>query len=376
MQNLIKTLVENARVFANSNARNGVAAHASLYKIYFVGGIVRDLLLGLPVKDIDIVVEGDAIKFCKYLEDKGIVKIKSEHGEFGTVKTVAGGREIDFASTRQETYPQSGCLPTVTNIGCPLKDDVLRRDFTINAIALRLEDFELVDYTGGIQDLRDKTLRTTYDKSFIDDPTRILRGLDFRLRFSFTLDKHTEKMQRAYLNAPDRSGLSAARVDLTLKKLLENSDPGIVYEHILNENLYKIWRNEKPRLSTDALKEALEKLPGDTSEVYFRALKENFEFAPCKARRPIEVYKFFKNFGPEELTLYFANCKDSKVLDFKSIYESAKINTTGYDLIKLGYQEGKLIGRILDALLEQTFIVPMTAEQEKAWILANFPNRL
>ena len=100
--------------------------------LYYIGGVVRDKILGLESFDVDITYEGNAIEFAKSIPDEKIIQINES---FGTVRINSDGKEIDIASTRNETYPQKGHLPVVENIGCSLKKDVLRRDFTINSLA-------------------------------------------------------------------------------------------------------------------------------------------------------------------------------------------------------------------------------------------------
>ena len=163
--------------------------------LYYVGGVVRDGILGVPSFDTDYCYQGNAIEFAK---NQGLNIIK-ENSAFGTVRVLYKGKEIDIASTRCETYPRKGHLPQVEKIGCPLDEDVKRRDFTINAIAKRTTDGEIIDFTGGIRDIEAKKLRVLHDKSFIDDPTRIVRGLKFAIRFGFELDEKTKELQEEYL---------------------------------------------------------------------------------------------------------------------------------------------------------------------------------
>lgn len=163
--------------------------------LYYVGGVVRDGILGVPSFDTDYCYQGNAIEFAK---NQGLNIIK-ENSAFGTVRVLYEGKEIDIASTRCETYPRKGHLPQVEKIGCPLDEDVKRRDFTINAIAKRTTDGEIIDFTGGIRDIEAKKLRVLHDKSFIDDPTRIVRGLKFAIRFGFELDEKTKELQEEYL---------------------------------------------------------------------------------------------------------------------------------------------------------------------------------
>ena len=164
--------------------------------LYYVGGVVRDEVLGFQSLDEDFCYEGNAIEFAK---KNGLNIIKS-NPDFGTVRVEADGKLIDIASTREETYPKKGHLPVVSNIGCPLKDDLKRRDFTVNAMAKRTTDGELIDYFNGLKDIENKTLRVLHKDSFIDDPTRIIRGLKFSVRFGFNLSEGTKKLQEEYIN--------------------------------------------------------------------------------------------------------------------------------------------------------------------------------
>ena len=164
--------------------------------LYYVGGAVRDEFLGVPSFDTDYCYEGNAISFAQ--EHK--LNIIKENPDFGTVRVLFEEKEIDIASTRKETYPIAGHLPKVTDIGCPLEDDLKRRDFTINAIAKNTVTGKLTDCFGGLEDIKNKKLKVLHDMSFADDPTRILRGLKFSVRFGFELDEHTKKLQDEYLN--------------------------------------------------------------------------------------------------------------------------------------------------------------------------------
>ena len=164
--------------------------------LFYIGGVVRDELLGKKSFDIDLTYQGNAIKYAETIPDAEILQINEP---FGTVRIKLNNQEIDIASTRDETYPQKGHLPHVENIGCSLKDDILRRDFTVNALAKSTLTGEIIDYTGGLEDLKNKKLKVLHSQSFIDDPTRIVRGLKFAIRFDFELDEHTKKLQDEYL---------------------------------------------------------------------------------------------------------------------------------------------------------------------------------
>ncbi|MBR2526020.1 CCA tRNA nucleotidyltransferase, partial [bacterium] len=164
-------------------------------KLFFVGGFVRDELLGIKSHDIDLTYVGNAVEFAKTLD----YEITQINEEFGSVHLKIGSKTFDITSTRTENYPQKGHLPVVDKIGCSLKEDVKRRDFTVNAIAKNCQSGEIVDYVGGREDLKNKKLRVLHDKSFIDDPTRIIRGLKFSVRFGFEPEEHTKNLQEDYL---------------------------------------------------------------------------------------------------------------------------------------------------------------------------------
>jgi len=164
--------------------------------IYLIGGVVRDLLLDRPVGDFDLVVEGDAAKFAKHLA-KNIGGEILIHSAFGTAtwKPADSSLSIDLVTARSEMYAQPGALPTVKPSA--IDDDLHRRDFTINAMAIRLDgdNFgELYDPLDGQKDLKSKTIRILHDKSFVDDPTRIFRAVRYAARYGFELDSATQTL--------------------------------------------------------------------------------------------------------------------------------------------------------------------------------------
>jgi tRNA nucleotidyltransferase (CCA-adding enzyme) len=168
---------------------------------YLVGGLVRDLILGVKNLDLDIVIEGDGIKIAQDFAASLGVKI-TVHRQFGTATVfVKPGLKVDFSSSRKEYYPQPGHLPLVE--AGSLRDDLNRRDFTINAMAVGLKDGRLVDYFGGLDDLRHKVIRVLHPLSFIDDPTRILRAVRFEQRYDFKIEPES----LAFLKEAYRSGL-------------------------------------------------------------------------------------------------------------------------------------------------------------------------
>jgi tRNA nucleotidyltransferase (CCA-adding enzyme) len=195
--------------------------------LYIVGGFVRDLLLNIPSQDFDIVVEGDAIRLARLLSDKFGGKV-TVHRRFGTakwqikdihasLKTHLGctpddssdlPEALDLISARTEFYDHPTALPIVVNSS--IKQDLHRRDFTINTLALRLDGShfgELQDYWGGLDDLKKKQVKVLHSLSFVDDPTRMLRAVRFEQRFGFNIEVRTlQLMQEARENLKQISG--------------------------------------------------------------------------------------------------------------------------------------------------------------------------
>jgi tRNA nucleotidyltransferase (CCA-adding enzyme) len=160
-------------------------------KLYLVGGVVRDLLLGRENFDLDLVVEGDAIALACELAETKQCKLVT-HRRFGTAKLTWDGGSTDLATARSETYAKACALPTVNP--SIIRDDLLRRDFTINAMAVALTPDlygQLLDLYGGMSDLEGKLVRVLHGKSFIDDATRIWRAVRYEQRLSFHLESGT-----------------------------------------------------------------------------------------------------------------------------------------------------------------------------------------
>ncbi len=195
--------------------------------VYLVGGTIRDILLGEPSFDVDIAVEGDAIAFARDLA-RTLGGRLTPHRKFGTAVVQYGeGARVDVVTTRTEFYDSPGALPTVERAG--LREDLHRRDFTINAMAasLRQEDFgRLVDPFGGRADLDARALRVLHNLSFIDDPTRIFRAIRYEARYGLRLDEHSASLARSTIEMGLVGDLSSARLRDELVALLE--DPGAV----------------------------------------------------------------------------------------------------------------------------------------------------
>ena len=203
--------------------RAGVTAAREAIALYLVGGSVRDLLLGRPVMDLDLVAQGGGPRVAEALAADlgGRVSARSQ---FGTAKLVVGEQTLDVATARLETYAQPGALPTVRP--GTLRDDLARRDFTVNAMAAHLdaETFGVIeDRMGGGADLARRVLRPLHDGSFVDDATRILRAIRYEHRLGFRMDGPTEAMVRR--DAPYLSAISGDRVRHEVERICQEARP-------------------------------------------------------------------------------------------------------------------------------------------------------
>jgi tRNA nucleotidyltransferase (CCA-adding enzyme) len=195
--------------------------------VYLVGGAVRDVLMGEPNFDVDIAVEGDGIALGRALAGALGGRVVP-HEKFGTaIVLYRDGGRVDVATARTEFYDYPGALPTVEQAS--IRQDLYRRDFTINAMAVSLkgEDFgRLVDYFGGHRDLADGVVRVLHNLSFIDDPTRIFRAIRYETRYGFRMDAHTLGLARACVEMELVGELSSARLRDELQALLSEARVG------------------------------------------------------------------------------------------------------------------------------------------------------
>lgn len=192
--------------------------------LYVVGGPVRDWLLGKPVFDIDLCCEGDPAPVAQSCAQR-LGGTAESFGQFNTWRVLAGKLRFDVAMCRQETYAEPAALPVVAP--APIAEDLFRRDFTVNAMALRLTgggEGELVDPYGGMKDLQAKVLRPLHPKSFCDDPTRVIRAARYLCRFHLKPAAGLTAMAEAALAAGPAARLSRHRLAQELMRVLGEKD--------------------------------------------------------------------------------------------------------------------------------------------------------
>jgi tRNA nucleotidyltransferase (CCA-adding enzyme) len=192
--------------------------------VFLVGGAVRDLLMDEPSFDVDIAVEGDGIAFGRALAAALGGRVVP-HEKFGTAVVVHDAGRVDVATARTEFYDYPGALPAVEQAS--IREDLYRRDFTVNALAVSLKggDFgRLVDYFGGLRDLEAGVIRVLHNLSFIDDPTRLFRALRYENRYGFRMEGHTQSLARACVEMELVGELSSARLRDELEALLSEEE--------------------------------------------------------------------------------------------------------------------------------------------------------
>lgn len=228
---------------------------------YLVGGAVRDLLLNKPVSDLDILVEGDATKLGNMLVQKLGGKL-TLHLKFHTAiwhlpealnPSTSSGQalpdSLDLITARKETYDHAGALPTVTP--STINDDLRRRDFTINAMAVCLEEKhfgELLDPLNGQTDLEKGIIRVLHPKSFIEDPTRIFRAIRYEQRYAFTIEPETLKLidQDAFSVL---SKLSGERIRHEFDLIFEEESSAQILLRLDKLRVFDVFHPSLPRLN-------------------------------------------------------------------------------------------------------------------------------
>ncbi len=323
--------------------------------IYIVGGAVRDYFLKVPIKDIDLILEGDAVSFSKNLPE--CVKIKSIHSDFSTVKVEYDGRIFDIASTRTERYPYSGCLPQVIKTGVLIEEDVARRDFTVNSLYCKLSltdnvlNYELIDFYSGVDDIAKKELKVLHNKSYIDDPTRILRGLSYKFRFGFNFSSCDIDLIAEYLKNINRENISVDRCMMVFSDVLSVSPYEVFCEAVL-KGYYHIIQPLELNIDFDDVKKCIDLFKPDKAETVDFLMKVilNRDVITENFCTDLDIFYGFKKYKSNAgLAYYYYKTSDYNVIKYLS-FKDTEILLNGNDLIKLGYPKGRLFSDIFDEL--------------------------
>ena len=332
--------------------------------VHLVGGAVRDLLLGREPRELDVVVEGDAVALARRLDPTAIV-----HDRFGTATAVVGGRAVDLASARRERYPQPGALPDVSVAS--LAEDLRRRDVTVNAIALPLAGGPLVAVSRAVDDLAAGLLRVLHDGSFADDPTRLHRMARYAARLGFAVESRTRALADAAVRGGVLGTVSGPRIGGELRLAAGEPEPLAALAWMAALGLVPAAAHP-PSVIVDALG----LLPGDgrpdllvlgawgvgrfahlgfsTGEVaVLDGLVRAQEVArgACAAGRPSELTALLVGEPVEVVALAGALGAAEPLRLYLDSLRHVRLSITGADLLAAGVPEGPEIGRRLRAAL-------------------------
>lgn len=379
--------------------RIGRKAESMGMKAYLVGGTVRDILLGVKNIDIDISVEGDAEKLVKAWDEIGCRS--TVHGRYKTGTIIfPDGRKVDVATARREFYEYAAAQPTIESDS--LKQDLGRRDFTVNAMSVSLSEADwgtLTDNFGGRADLRDGILKILHNLSFVEDPSRILRGVRLEQRLGMHFEDNTMRLLRSALKGGLLGFLSNPRVRTELELdaaepcfdsivmrmeelgILESLLPGIKTGEESRRRLrimrYVMMRarlhgvdfrgmewlvgmavilTDSPVSTRSALMDRLcltQAERGVLTEC-FSAWPQTERFCSAKKQpRNSEIYTFFKGFGPVHLFYWLTCAKTPRVRRCIAMYvltlSQTKCLINGDDLLSMGFS-GRSIGDVLNAV--------------------------
>jgi tRNA nucleotidyltransferase (CCA-adding enzyme) len=349
-------LPERLAALPGADRLRDAAAQADV-PAYLVGGAVRDLLLGAERSDVDVAVEGDPLALAEALG--GDVR---SHERFGTAAVTADGLEVDLATARRETYPRPGALPDVEPAS--LSEDLARRDFTINAMALPLHrEPELIDPHGGLADLRARVLRVLHERSFGDDPTRALRAARYAARLGFALEPGTAGL----LRAAGLSSASADRIEAELLKLAAEPEARRAFELLDEWGLMPLADGAGDLI--EAVAQLLEREPWhslvDRSLAIHAAATGHApgpagrlrdlraaarELVEVRSPRPSEAVQLAA--GRSEIELALARGLGAEWLDdYLASWRQVELEISGEDLLAAGVPEGPAVGRGLSAAL-------------------------
>jgi tRNA nucleotidyltransferase (CCA-adding enzyme) len=319
---------------------------------YLVGGAVRDVLLGADRADLDVVVEADVRPLAQTLGGEVL-----NHDRFETATVKLDGVQVDLARARAESYPQPGALPEVRP--APIQEDLARRDFTINAMAVPLRGPpELIDPHGGLKDLGLGLLRVLHPRSFIDDPTRALRAARYAARMDLELEPNTAKLMAIV----DLSSVSADRIDAELRRIAAEEEApralGLIREWRIADvpepaiGLAATLRElamEPPWSAVadpvDAIVATVEQGPGSA------AIREQAEaLTHATPERPSDVVRAVGATPPVAQLLGRA-MGAAWLDDYETRWRDVRLEINGRDLMAAGVPEGPAVGQGLAAAL-------------------------
>ena len=372
------------------------------YHAYLVGGLVRDVILKRENLDVDIVIEGDGIKFAHEFAENYDARVRS-HKKFGTAVLIfPDGFKVDVATARMEYYESPGAPPVVETSS--LKLDLYRRDFTINTLAIKLNKRDygtLIDHFGALKDIKEKVVRVLHNLSFVEDPTRMLRAIRFEKRFDFKIGKLTIALIKnaVKINIPKDS--ANRRFFLELQLILKEQDPVGAIRRMNEFGLLQFFSQDIQFTdSVEALLEEIKKVIawynllylGERFEpwkVYWHGLTSSLKMGSLKALAKqngmtdvagrgmvtqregmgtvmdelckfsgdnYQLYTLLSPYDTESLLYMMANTGNEKIKRMISGYftklKGTQIKLRGKDLSSMGFKPGPIFREIFSRVLE------------------------
>jgi tRNA nucleotidyltransferase (CCA-adding enzyme) len=359
------------------------------FNSYLVGGTVRDILLNRPSADIDIMIEGDAIKLARSIADSARARL-SIHKAFGTASFDLEGYRIDLSTCRGESYDRPGALPRVRP--GDICDDLLRRDFSINGMAICINPIDfglLTDLCGGVADLEGRVIRVMHDRSFEDDATRIMRAVRYEQRLGFKLERKTALLLGHDIDMLDT--ISSDRLKHEVLLWLAESQPGRILRRAsqlgILQKLHPSLKWTRPmqtaflraikmtedtanthlyfclvtyQLDEDALYELLQRLnllgsKYDLLSHQSLAIKNRLPQLDSPSIRNSGIFSLMKDVAPLAVEVNWLYPNPSLVRRNLRLYlrklVHVKTSVTGSNLTQWGIKQGPLVGTILSKLL-------------------------
>ncbi len=391
------------------------------FGVYLVGGCVRDMLRGVENPDIDIVAEGDGIALARAMAKKTAAKVRV-HQKFGTAQVILPKLRLDVATARTEYYESPAALPHVETSS--IKKDLYRRDFTINTLAVKLDQKNfglLLDFFGGRRDLKDKLIRVLHNLSFVEDPTRAFRAIRFSERFGFKLTKHTENLIKLTLRMNIFDKLSGPRLFEELMLTFRETDPIKALKRLSDYGLLKVIHNSL--FFSTGLEEFLQAVHDSISWFDLLFLAESYEkgllylaallyklnkddresalvrldvplrtrdhilktlniaqniIKKLKADSPVVIYHTLKDCDIEAILFSMALSEDSDnkkaisrfLLELRDVKPLAK----GGDLKKIGIPPGPVYSEMFRKIVDEKLMGRLaTREEELKFVKKNYP---
>lgn len=358
-------------------------------RVALVGGSVRDLLIGLHPVDVDLVVEGPLSVLAPLLDDRA-----HSYDRFATLTLETDAGRVDVAQARRERYPHPGALPEVSPAN--IEQDLTRRDFTVNAIAVPITGSgagELLAHPNALEDLRSRRLTVLHDNSFIDDPTRLLRLARYRARLRFDVDPHTFELARSAVAGGALATVSGQRIGSELQLLAGESDPAAALAALSELGVDSaiapgLGLDTSDGAPAETLRGALRALPPDgrgdlvslavacvgVAEDARRALLDHLGFPAserdvileataratslakllAEASKPSEIHTAIGTAAPETVALAAAQGEQAAsehAMQWLTSLRHVRLSINGDDLVSAGIEPGPAVGSGLAAAM-------------------------